>query len=183
MTMLQNGKVLITGGHRGRRSTIIIYAGAEIYDPDTGVFTATGNMTLKRHKHDAVTLSDGQVLINGGSDERDDQNAYASAEIYYPGTGTFRAIGNMPTIRYKHNGTSILLPGGKALIAGGASNAVIYDPENKIFGMVAGSLGTNRLSRLFSTATLLSTGEVLITGGYGLGQNVSATAWLYKPSQ
>jgi hypothetical protein len=181
ITMLQNGSVLIAGGHRGRQSAITIYASAEIYDPITGRFTATGNMTMRRHKHDAVLLADGRVLINGGSDERDDQGAYASAEIYNPATGAFRAIGDMPIIRYKHEGTSILLPSGNALIAGGASNAVIYDPENDTFAVVAGSLGTNRLSRLFSTATLLSTGEVLITGGYGLGQNISAGAWVYRP--
>jgi len=183
ITMLQDGSVLITGGHRGRQSAITIYASAEIYDPVTGAFRATGDMTTRRHKHDAVSLSNGQVLINGGSDERDDQGAYASAEIYNPAAGAFHTIGDMPIIRYKHGGTSILLPSGKALLAGGASNAVIYDPANNTFGVVAGSLGTNRLSRFFSTATLLPTGEVLITGGYGLGQNVSATAWLYKPSQ
>jgi len=182
MTMLQDGRILIVGGHRGRRSTIVIHASAEIYDPTTGLFTATGMMTIRRHKHDAVALADGRVLINGGSDERDDQGAYASAEVYNPVNGAFVAIGNMPTIRYKHVGTSMLLPNGKALLAGGAGNAVIYDPQSSTFSVVTGSLGTNRLSRLFSTATLLSTGEVLITGGYGLGQNVSAGAWIYKPS-
>ncbi|MGH7597951.1 MAG: Kelch repeat-containing protein [bacterium] len=181
MTMLQDGRILIIGGHRGRRSTIVIHASAEIYDPTTGTFTATGNMTTRRHKHDAVPLPDGQVLVNGGSDERDDQAAYASAEIYNPATGAFRAIGEMPTIRYKHGGTSILLPSGKALIAGGAINAVIYDPQTNAFSVVAGTLGTNRLSRLASTATLLPNGEVLIAGGYGLGQNVSAGAWVYRP--
>jgi hypothetical protein len=181
ITMMQDGKVLITGGHRGRQSSITIYASTEIYDPTTGGFTATGDMTTRRHKHDAVSLPNGLVLVNGGSDERDDQGAYASAEIYNPATGTFKAIGDMPTIRYKHGGTSILLPNGKALIAGGANNAVIYNPENNAFGVVAGSLGTNRLSRLFSTATLLPNGKVLITGGYGLNQNVSGGAWIYEP--
>jgi len=182
ITFLNNGKVLITGGHKDRQSAITIYSSAELYDPATGMFTATGKMTIRRHKHDAVALADGRVLITGGSDERDDRGAYASAEIYNPVNGAFVTIGNMPVIRYKHEGTSILLPNGKALLAGGASNAVIYDPQSNIFSVVAGSLGTNRLSRLFSTATLLSTGEVLITGGYGVGQNVSAGAWIYRPS-
>jgi hypothetical protein len=181
VTMLKDGRVLITGGHRGRQSAITIYASAEIYDPATGVFRAIGNMTTRRHKHDAVLLPDGEVLINGGSDERDDRGAYTNAEIYNPMTGAFNTIGEMPIVRYKHQGTSILLPSGKALMAGGASNAVIYDPESNTFSVVAGNLGTHRLSRLFSTATLLLNGEVLIAGGYGLGQNVSAGAWLYKP--
>ena len=180
VTMLKDGKILITGGHRGRQSAITIYASTEIYDPVSGTFSATGNMTTRRHKHDAVPLLDGRVLINGGSDERDDRGAYASAEIYNHETGTFGAMGEMPTIRDQHQGPAILLPSGKALMAGGASNAVVFDPADNTFSVVAGSLGTSRLSRLFSTATLLSTGEVLITGGYGLGQNVSANAWVYK---
>jgi hypothetical protein len=181
MTMLQDGRILIAGGHSGRRSTIVIHNSAEIYDPATGTFTATGDMTARRHKHDAVLLLEGKVLINGGSDERDDMGAYTSVEIYNPVIGRFTAIGEMPTIRYKHPGTSILLPSGKVLIAGGAINAVIYDPQTNAFSVVAGTLGTNRLSRLFSTATLLPNGKVLITGGYGLGQNVSAGAWIFEP--
>jgi hypothetical protein len=87
----------------------------------------------------------------------------------------------MPTIRYKHIGTSLLLENGQVLIAGGARNAVLYDPQKDLFKTVPGDLGTATLSRLFSTATLLQNGSVLITGGYGLSQNVSAKAWIYSP--
>jgi hypothetical protein len=121
------------------------------------------------------------VLITGGSDERDDQGAYASAEIYNPSTGAFSMAGNMPTVRYKHIGTSLPLQNGNVLIAGGARNAIIYDSGRNVFSGVPGDLGTATLSRLFATATLLSNGNVLITGGYGLGQNVSAQTWIYYP--
>src|SRR5258706_2216276 len=181
VTKLQDGRVLITGGHRGRHSSISIYDSAEIYNPNTGLFTETGHMTLPRHKHDAVLLSDGKVLITGGSDESDDQNAYTSAEIFDPLTGTFGKAGDMPTVRYKHIGTSLLLKNGNVLLAGGARNAVIYDKQQNKFFTVPGDLGTATLSRLFSTATLLSNGNVLITGGYGIGQNVSPKAWIYSP--
>jgi hypothetical protein len=181
ITELQDGRVLITGGHQGRQSAIIIYDSAEIYDPAAGVFTPTGHMTVRRHKHDAVLLSDGRVLISGGSDERDDQGAYTSAESYDPLTGLFSVTGNMPTVRYKHIGTSLLLKNGKVLIAGGARHAVVYDSPSNTFSIVPGDMGTATLSRLFSTATLLQNGSVLITGGYGLGQNVSAQAWIYSP--
>jgi Kelch motif protein/galactose oxidase-like protein len=181
ITKLQDGRVLITGGHRGRHSSIIIYDSAEIYNPSTGLFTETGHMTLPRHKHDAVLLSDGKVLITGGSDESDDQNAYTSAEIFDPMKELFSKIGNIPTVRYKHIGTSLLLKNGNVLLAGGARNAVIYDEQHNKFLTVPGDLGTATLSRLFSTATLLSNGGVLITGGYGVGQNVSPSAWIYNP--
>ena len=181
ITKLQDGRVLITGGHQGRHSTIIVYDTAELYDPITGAFTPTGNMNIRRHKHDAVLLSDGRVLITGGSDERDDLGAFDSAELYNPPTGTFSMAGNMPTVRYKHIGTSLLLKNGFILIAGGARNAIIYDSRLNVFTVVPGDLGTATLSRLFATTTLLSNGSVLITGGYGIGQNVSAQTWIYHP--
>jgi hypothetical protein len=181
ITKLQDGRVLITGGHQGRHSTIIVYDTAELYDPVAAAFTPTGDMNIRRHKHDAVLLSDGRVLITGGSDERDDQGAYASAEIYNPSTGTFSMAGNMPTVRYKHIGTSLLLKNGIVLIAGGARNAIIFDSRRNVFSVVPGDLGTATLSRLFATTTLLSNNSVLITGGYGIGQNVSAQTWIYHP--
>ena len=71
-TLLKNGKVLITGGHKDRHADIMIYSSAELYDPLLNTFTVTGNMTIRRHKHDATLLNDGKVLITGGSDERDE---------------------------------------------------------------------------------------------------------------
>ena len=68
-TLLENGKVLIAGGHKGRRAEMTIYSSAEIYDPATGRFNATGEMTRVRHKHGAVLLADGRVLIVGEADK------------------------------------------------------------------------------------------------------------------
>lgn len=180
-TKLQDGRVLIAGGHRGRHAAIVIYESAEIYDPVAGSFSPTGYMTLRRHKHDGVLLADGRVLVTGGSDERDDQAAYPSAETYDPATGAFTRVGDMPTVRYKHVGTSLLLDNGRVLIAGGARNAVIFDGGPGTFRTVPGDLGTATLSRLFSTASLLPDGSALIAGGYGLNQDVSAQTWLYHP--
>ena len=174
-TRLKNGTVLITGGHKGRRKDIKIYSSAEIYNPSSGEFTPTGSMTKIHHKHDAVMLGDGRVLITGGSDERDSGGAYTGSEIYDPVLATFSSAGNMNLPRYKHNGTSILLENGNVLIAGGANRAEIYNPKTKAFTMVAGSMKTRRL---FSCATLLANGNVLITGGYDENQKTSANAWI-----
>lgn len=175
-TLLTNGKVLISGGHRGRRPSVTIYSSAEIYDPASGAFMPTGNMTRVRHKHEATLLADGRVLIAGGSDERDGHGAYTSAEIYNPATGAFTATGNMNTARYKLQGTSVLLNDGKVLIAGGANRAEVFDPVTNTFSYAAGSLGT---ARLFATATRLQNGQVLITGGYDDSNAVSSNAWIY----
>lgn len=177
-TLLKDGRVLITGGHKGRRAAITIYTSAEIYNPAGGTFTAAGNLTVKRHKHDATLLADGRVLIVGGSDERDGGGAYRNAEIFNPADGTFTAVkNNMNAARYKLQGTAILLKNGKVLIAGGASRAEVFDPATSSFTVAAGDMGTKRL---FATATLLKDGQVLITGGYTDGNIVGADAWMYR---
>jgi hypothetical protein len=180
-TKLPDGRVLITGGHQGRHADIQVYDSSEIYDPASGRFASTGTMTVRRHKHDAVLLADGRVLITGGSDEEDDRNAYTRCELYDPRTGEFTPSAPMPGVRYKHIGTSLLLPDGDVLIAGGGREAVVYHPESDSYETVPGTLGSAPLSRLFSTATLLKDGRVLISGGYGVGQDVSAGAWMYTP--
>ncbi len=158
-TLLKDGNVLITGGHQGRRSAIEIYQSAEIYNPSKGTFTATANLTVKRHKHDAALMADGRVLIVGGSDERDSRGAYKTVEIYDPKTNIFAKIGEMNLSRYKLQGTTILLKNGKILIAGGADRAEIFDPAKNTFAVAEGKFET---MRLFATATLLQNGQVLI---------------------
>ena len=177
-TLLKDGTVLITGGHRDRRPNITIYRSTEIYNPASGTFAAAGNLIIKRHKHDATRLADGRVLIVGGADERDGQGAYRTVEIFDPASGTFTAVkGQMSAARYKLQGTTILLQSGKVLIAGGSNRAEVFDPAANTFSTAFGDMGTERL---FSTATLLSTGQVLITGGYHVPNVVSANAWIYR---
>ncbi|MDP9177327.1 MAG: hypothetical protein M3O61_06570 [Gemmatimonadota bacterium] len=176
-TLLRDGKVLIAGGHKGRRAAITIYASTEFYDPAAGTFSSGGDLTIRRHKHDATLLADGRVLVTGGSDERDGQGAYRNAEVFNPATGGFTAVGNMNAARYKLQGTTVLLTNGKVLIAGGATRAEVFDPATDSFALANGDLGTKRL---FAMATLLRNGQVLITGGYDDSQAVSANAWIYR---
>ena len=176
-TLLGNGKVLITGGHRGRRPSVTIYSSTEIYDPATGRFSAGRDMTRIRHKHEAVLLADGHVLIAGGSDEHDGNGAYANAEIYDPSSGSFRATGNMNSARYKLQGTGVLLSNGKVLVAGGANRAEVFDPSASSFTYASGDMET---PRLFATATLLRNGQVLIIGGYHANSEATSNAWLYR---
>jgi hypothetical protein len=176
-TPLNNGTILITGGHKDRRAAITIYSSAELYDPSTAKFAPTGKMSTRRHKHDAALLSDGKVLVVGGADERDRNGTYVSAEVYDPQTGSFTPTVNMNVRRYKHRGTTILLPSGQVLIVGGSYIAELYDPTARAFIKVDGSMGSDRL---FSAATLLRNGQVLITGGYNENMATSSKAWLYQ---
>jgi hypothetical protein len=175
---LADGRVLIVGGHHGQRRNLTLLASAEIYEPATGVFTPTGAMRIRRHKHDAVLLPAGQVLITGGADERDDRGVYNSTELFDPKTGMFGAGPVMKLGRYKHEGSGLVLPSGLVLISGGAPQAETYDPASRSFALVPGE---SRMAGQFSATALLRGGGALITGGYGNGTGPRSSAWLYRP--
>jgi WD40 repeat protein len=150
-TLLTNGKVLVAGGSNssGNLGT------AELFDPATGTFTATGAMTEPRSQHTATLLINGKVLLAGGADDN-------SAELFDPATGTFTVTGAMTEPRSQH--TATLLTNGKVLLAGGAfgNSAELFDPTT---GTFAATGGMTEWDRFASTATLLGNGAVLITGG------------------
>jgi hypothetical protein len=82
-------------------------ATAEVYDPHSGAFSYTSNMTVTRGAPTrfsvsglslpdgptATLLADGNVLIAGGYDG--EGHLLATAELYDPRTGTFTATGDM----------------------------------------------------------------------------------------
>ena len=177
--LLPDGAVIVVGGHSGRHENIQLYATAERYDPVRGIFSAAGTMTRRRHKHSGVVLSNGQLLITGGSDERDDRGLYRDAEAYDPSSGRFRNVGEMQQGRYKHAGAMTLLRDGKVLIAGGADDGELFDPATGSFTLVPTS---PKLAGSFSTVTQLLDGSVLIAGGYGTGVAARANAWMFVPA-
>jgi hypothetical protein len=79
-------------------------ATAELFDPATGAWTATGPMNYARYGAPAVTLSDGRVLIVGSRAEAQgfsiavDPRSSTTAEIYDPATGRFTLTGELPGI-------------------------------------------------------------------------------------
>ncbi|MFL5680344.1 MAG: kelch repeat-containing protein [Chloroflexota bacterium] len=194
-TLLADGRVLVTGG---------CSTAADLYDPATGTFTATGSLTAVRGGSTATRLQDGRVLVTGGYNcgKAGQDGIWASAEIYDPSAGTFSATGSMSTPREFH--TATLLADGRVLIAGGytapqptatssvvlaafrtaessasvLATAEIYDPATGTFSRT-GSMSTFRDNH---TATLLEDGRVLVTGGGGEGYASSTSAEVYDPS-
>jgi hypothetical protein len=197
-TLLPDGRVLIAGGFGVQGSPLVGLASAELYDPKTGTFSPTGSMTAARAGQTATLLSDGRVLIAGGSDTGDisTRKILASAELYDPTTGTFSPTGSMATARGGQ--TATLLSDGRVLIAGGSdlrviagssaspgdsiagdslASAELYDPKTGTFSPT-GSMTTARVGQ---TANLLSDGRVLIAGGSNSSLNPLSSAELYQP--
>jgi hypothetical protein len=84
-TPLFNGDVLVVGGTYGPVTSggrNIPLASAEIYDPASGEFRPTGQMSEARFSQAATRLSDGRVLVTGGTDGL---TSLTSAEIYSQG--------------------------------------------------------------------------------------------------
>lgn len=119
-TLLGDGTVLIAGG--GTDKTGDLTNSADIYDPATNMFTATGAMTEARGAHAAVVLTNGpltgQVLITGGVIGSSlGLSADMSAETYDPAGKTFTSAGSMNEARAFHTATALL--NGQILIVGG----------------------------------------------------------------
>jgi hypothetical protein len=190
-TLLPTGRVLVVGGQFGMPGATYkdgadFHASAELYDPATGTWRATGSLSAARVWHTATLLPSGKVLVTGGDSGG---GALATAELYDPATGTWRATGSLSRRREHH--TATLLSSGKVLVAGGMSccattdflaSAELYDPVTETWS-VTGSLTRTRVRH---TATLLQSGQVLVVGG-GIvlaagGAHVDdRTAELYDP--
>ena len=110
LTLLPNGKVLVTGGS----PPVVPPTPPELYDPTTGAWTVTGDYARADARYLSPTLlSDGTVLVA----VRADPESFG-AEVYDPGTGAWTATGTM--LRPHNDVPATLLLDGTVLMAGGA---------------------------------------------------------------
>jgi N-acetylneuraminic acid mutarotase len=176
-TLLANGTVLVVGGEEKTSNSDRILASAELFDPATSTWTATGSLHRARQFHTATLLRDGRVLVAGGIDAK--YNPVGQAELYDPASGKWTDAGTMGDSHSGH--TATLLPDGKVLVAGGGTTtAELYDPATKTW-KATGSLSVVRSGH---AATLLKDGRVLVTGGANADAPNNpgwATAELYDP--
>jgi hypothetical protein len=161
-TLLNSGKVLITGGYtQDATGHQVVHSSAELYDPSTGTFTATGSMAAARGSPVAVLLPNGKVLIEGGFGCGDEPNP----ELYDPTAGVFSLTGSSSDPSLGPVAAS-LLPNGDVLttLALGCDvgyGAELYHTSSGTFAATPSHLTT---WRTYSTATLLPEGKVLIDG-------------------
>ena len=153
-----------------------VYASAEVFSPRTRRFETAGALATPRHKHDAIKLADGRVLVIGGAD-RTDRLHYATTEIYDPATATFERGPSMSNRRYKIAGTSVLLPSGDVIVTSGGPVAELLDVGSWTFRDVPGRFPA---AYRFAAAAPMRGGDVFIAGGYSDQNESTAGIWRFR---
>ena len=189
-TLIPGGQVLVAGGgYYDSLSSTHALASAELFNPQTGAWAATGSLTSPRMSHTATLLANGKVLVVGGQDFNGfahQAQTLATAELYDPTSGIWTPAGGMGTVRIEHSAT--LLPDGKVLVVGGQVSYAVETSMAELFDPATGlwtPTGSLHIPRRGHTATLLSNGKVLVAGGTNSGwsSGLSLTyAELYDPA-
>ncbi len=131
-TLLQDGRVLITGGRScsGDCEGDSTLQDASIYDPATGQFTAGGEMSTPRAGQQSIALPDGNVFVYGGIDcgGRFGCQFLSSGDLFQPASGNFTPAGNGSV-----GGTDLimaLLSNQQVLVAGGVEGRSVFRTAN-----------------------------------------------------
>ena len=186
-TLLKDGKVLVAGGLPNLSFGVAALASAEIYDPATGQWAATGAMTQPRLQAKSVLVTRGplagKVLIAGGLYVQCCGFPLATTEIYDPVQGSWSKAANMLRRRYfddSNVGGLQALPDGTVFLVGGndadssgyiaLNEAEIYSPATQAWSEAAG-----KQTNAQGAAVALSHGRLLVAGGY-VGRALASTA-------
>jgi hypothetical protein len=175
--LLPDGTVLVAGGSTVRSGqTTAALRTAERYDPQTGEWTAAGDMTDARTGHTAVTLAGGVVLVCAGTAPvgTADDPALAFCELYDPATDSWTPTGSLHRARRRHQATrlsdrTVLVTGGTAPGSPGGGpfdpfsqrTAELFDVDTGAWRPVADMPSGRALHR----AVPFGPGKVLVAGG------------------
>lgn len=169
--LLASGKVLVVGGFDNTATPITYRNTAELYDPDTGVWTLLPTrLSAPRSGHAAALLPDGKtLLVAGGID-------VTTAELYKVDGSATKVI---PYGVNGHNHEAVKLDDGSVLVASdGSSQSRRFNPATSSWSTSAMVSG----SRVFPTLTLLADGRVLMSGGYLVAGGLELkSAEIYNP--
>ena len=194
LTALPDGKVLAAGGAStsgvagtAAGQAVRITSSAEVYDPATGRWSATGSLAVGRFEATASRLPGGRALIAGGFGGATSGGQFqplASTEVYDTATGSFTPAASLSEAMADQDAAE--LPGGAVLVTGGlggdGSSALAsterYSPASHTWSVVA----SMRQARDAAAAAALPGGYVLVAGGQAVDGGTAeplASAELY----
>ncbi|WP_413582326.1 Kelch repeat-containing protein [Bdellovibrio sp. HCB288] len=152
----------------------------------TGVYSSQASRSLypnvRRVRNTATTLTDGRILVVGGTYQNSPSDSQTSVEFFNTITLRWSSAPSLTEARSHH--TATLLSNGKVLVVGGRSNltfratAELYDPATNSWS----SANSMSVARASHTATLLQDGRVLVVGGQTGNVTYTATLEIYDPA-
>ncbi len=92
---------------------------AEIFDPATRTWRTVASLHAGRFAHAATLLSNGRVLVTGGTLDEKGSRYLTSAELYDPESDQWTILPEMAVARTGH--AQVLLPNDRVLVAGGTT--------------------------------------------------------------
>jgi len=198
---LADGRVLLAGGSQPDLDQFQPIGSAQIFDPGTGRFEATGSLNTPRASS-LTLLHDGRVFVFGGDTSASDESEISTPELFNPASGFFSRVGAPPPLPQDTPGrkysaswhaTPISLADGRVLIPGVScgevhdivsgysatfwpATAVIFDPRTEAF------TSNGVIPHCVNRGALLSTGEVLLIGYYYTSTESVSWAGLFDPA-
>ena len=152
--LLDDGRALIVGGKSGQVLTsfgpgtlslnsMTPLATAEVFDPESNSFMATGKMHAPHYLPRLAKLQNGDVLVTSGWQQQGPVVVgMAAADVFVPGPTNFSQVPPMHVARLQNSST--ILPDGNVLIAGGidgtsnvTASVEFYDAKQNRFAMQA----------------------------------------------
>lgn len=176
VTILTDSSVLVIGGRVAASPDVKSFDATEtatalVLRPGAKVWTPAPSLPTPRWLHTATRLTDGTVLVAGGSNEAT-ENGDSDVMGIGPSwrldarAGAWTSAGQMPTPRYLHEAIAtpagVLIVGGEVDGVGSATDAVV------LFEPVKGrwrSLGKAPYATSGPAVAALPDGRVLVTGG------------------
>ena len=164
--LLDDGRVLVSGGTDVTKSGDVQFASSEIYNPVSGQWEITGDMVEVHSGHSSV-LVNGKVVIFGKT----------LAEMYDPETGVWSSVG-VPAVERNRGTSTIILQNGKVMIAGGEwkqpgwqgqvhvmATIQTFDPSTNVFS--SSEIPSMAAPHIYQS-TFLQDDGVLVVGTAGI---------------
>lgn len=171
-----DGRALVAGGKNSSNSVVNT---TYIFNSAANSWSTVAAMPQSKHACGGALLSNGSILIIGGSTADSFVSTTSGVHRYDPGANTWTAVASLPVALCRF-GTATLA-NGSVLVCGGATgiprltNAYRYDPGANTWTSVA-PLPSARFEH---GASLLSNGQIMVFGGEASASSNSVD--LYDP--
>ena len=162
---------------------------ALVYDPQTNIWSATGPMVKPRGFAQSVRLTDGHVMVAGGTDlNQSNALVLASTEIYDPTSNTWTAAANLSQARELFHHLALLSDGQVLVVGGVLSLNCCYEGDLSVAEIELFSPAVNQwriVGRLpqprgGAAVTLLPDGRLWMSGGFS-DTTFWSDSWLIGP--